>query len=150
MTNLYCLYAHICGTIHWSMISLQETTHPKENCLSFLAAIKCQCFPARDGALWDIFVKFSQGFKGGLQGLSCCLWYTVSNAGTQAKVQWWLSWPSSPSPNKVHFGRAIICHFLSKINPTIFPHSFIKVWDKWANMIRDRNSKKQGQCKQAA
>lgn len=35
MTNLYCLYAHISGAIHWSMANLQETTHPKEKCLSF-------------------------------------------------------------------------------------------------------------------
>lgn len=103
--------------------------------------------------LWDIFVKFSQGFKGGLQGPSCCLWCTVSLSLmlSQAKLQRWLSWPSSPSPDKVHFRRAVICQLLSKTNPTMhFPHSFIKVWDRWANLIRDRNSKKQGQHRQAA
>lgn len=33
--NLYCLYAHICGAVYWSMVNQQETIHPKENCLSF-------------------------------------------------------------------------------------------------------------------
>lgn len=95
--------------------------------------------------LWDIFVKFSQGFKGGLQGPSCCLWCAVSNAfPDQAPTMALMA--IFPSPDKVHFRRAVICQLLSKTNPTVhFPHSFIKVWDRWANLIRDRNSEKQGQ-----